>query len=253
MRMAVSLSARTVAVSRPLADHLSRDLRIDRSRIAMIPNGVQPASPAGTTVRKELGLQPWDRLAVCVGNLYPVKGHCHAIDALATLVFQWPTLHLAIAGRGELADALADRARQHGLGGRVHFLGLRSDVPAILRAADVFLMPSLNEGLPLALLEAMFAGTPIVASNVGEVGHALGDGDAGVLVPPGDATALAGAVDALLSDPDRARWLGECAAARAAAEYDVAQMVGRYAHLYTEAARHRRVASGPRPVAPALS
>jgi glycosyltransferase involved in cell wall biosynthesis len=127
---------------------------------------------------------------------------------------------------------LSARARDHGLAGRVHLLGLRSDIAALLSAADVFVLPSLSEGLPLALLEAMFAGCPIVASDVGEVGAALAHGEAGMLVPPGDPAALAEALDALLGAPDRARAMGARAASRAAAEYDIARMVNRYVDTY---------------------
>ena len=140
--------------------------------------------------------------------------------------------------------ALSARAHHHGLGDRVHLLGLRSDVSAVLAAADVFVLPSLSEGLPLALLEAMLAGLPIVASDVGEVGVALAQGEAGLLVEPGNPAALAAAIDHLLHDLDHARHLGESAARRAAAEYEVSQMVGRYLGAYEEALRCRPHALG---------
>jgi len=253
MRAAVGLSGRTVAVSLPLARRLARDLWIPRSRVAMIPNGVPRVPPGRTTLREELGLRPDDRLLVSVGNLYPVKGQRHLVDALAALARLHPTVHVAIAGRGDLESALSAQARDHGVGERLHLLGLRSDIAAILAAADVFVLPSLSEGLPLALLEAMFAGCPIVASDVGEVGAVLAGGEAGVLVPPGDPTALAAAIGGLLSDPSRARELGARAALRAAAEYDVSQMVRRYLDTYHElirTPRDRAAAGGRLPMAP---
>jgi glycosyltransferase involved in cell wall biosynthesis len=135
----------------------------------------------------------------------------------------------------------------------VHLLGLRPDVAAVLAAADVFVLPSLSEGLPLALLEAMFAGRPIVASDVGEVAVALAGGEAGVLVEPGNAAALAAALDRLLREPDHARRLGERAARRAAAEYDVSRMVARYAETYHTVLGRRPAGSpsrsGPAPAA----
>jgi glycosyltransferase involved in cell wall biosynthesis len=240
LHAAIALSARTVAVSGRLARQLSRDLWIPPSRVATIPNGALVMRPERTTLRDELRLGPDDRLVVSVGNLYPVKGHYHLIDALALLAGRHPTLHLAISGRGNMADALAARARGLGLADRVHLLGLRSDVAAILAAADVFALPSLSEGLPLALLEAMFAGCPIVASEVGEVGVALAHGEAGVLVEPGNPPALAAALDRLLSDSDRARALGERAVRRATDEYGVSQMVHRYADVYEELLARRR-------------
>lgn len=240
LRMAIALSAQTIAVSHDLADHLSRDLWIRRSRILMIPNGVRSVHPDGVTVRKELTPGPVDQLLVAIGNLYPVKGHAHLVDALALLAGRYPGLHVAIAGRGPLADALAEQARQRGLADRVHLLGLRSDVAALLASADIFVLPSLSEGLPLALLEAMFAGCPTVATDVGEVRAALEDGEAGLLVPPGNAVALAAALDDLLSNPARARALGARAACRAAAEYDVSQMVRRYVETYHRVLPARR-------------
>jgi glycosyltransferase involved in cell wall biosynthesis len=232
LRAAIAASARTVAVSVPLARQVSRDLCLRPSRILTIPNGVTYVRPERVTLRDELRLGPADRLLVSVGNLYPVKGHRHLIDALALVAHRHPNLHLAIAGRGELEGALSARARELGLANRVHLLGLRGDIPAILAAADVFVLPSLSEGLPLALLEAMFAGRAIVASDVGEVRVALAEGEAGVLVEPGRPAALAAAIDGLLSDPGRARALADCAARRAVAEYGVAQMVRRWVGLY---------------------
>jgi glycosyltransferase involved in cell wall biosynthesis len=234
MRAAIALSGRTVAVSNSLASQLSEDLGVARSRIATIANGVRHERPEQTTLRDELHLGPDDRLLVSVGNLYPVKGHQHLIDAVALLAGRHPHLHLAISGRGELAEALASRARDHGLADRVHLLGLRSDVAAVLAAADVFVLPSLSEGLPMALLEAMFARCPIVASAVGEISEVLAHGDAGLLVEPGHPPGLALAIDRLLTDGNLARTLAERAFHRASAEYDVSHMVRRYVGAYME-------------------
>jgi glycosyltransferase involved in cell wall biosynthesis len=235
MRFAAATSAHTVAVSEPLARHLSADLRVPPEQVLTIPNGVRYVPPGAITLRDELGLVPEDRLLVSVGNLYPVKGHVHLVDALARLAERHPTLHLAICGRGELRNALLERAASHGLETRVHLLGLRSDVPAVLAAADIFVLPSLSEGLPLALLEAMFAGCPIVATDVGEVRATLARGAAGVLVEPADPAALASALDHLLRHPAEARRLGARAASHAMAEYDLSRTVQRYVGLYEAA------------------
>jgi glycosyltransferase involved in cell wall biosynthesis len=245
LRVAMGVSARTIAVSASVRRDVGRDLWFPLSRIRTIPNGVRYVAPGGATLRLELGLGPDDRLLVSVGNLYPVKGHHYLIDALALLSGWYPTIHLAIAGRGELESALSARARGKGLANRVHLLGLRSDVAAILAAADVYVLPSLAEGLPLALLEAMFAGCPIVASDVGDVRVALADGEAGVLVEAGNPAALAAAVDRLLSDADRAREMGRSAARRAAAEYEVSIMVRLYAANYQELLGRRATAGQP--------
>ena len=237
MRAAIVASHQTAAVSEPLARAIADDLGVSPSRVIVLPNGVSHRKPERVTLRDELRLSPNDRLIVAVGNLYPVKGHVHAIDALALLRQRQPSVHLAISGRGELDDALRARARAHGLERHVHLLGLRSDVPAVLAAADLFVLPSLSEGLPLALLEAMFAGCPIVATDVGQIRHALSGGTAGLLVEPGAPAALAAAMDRLLSNAGEARRLGRLAAAHAAAQYDLSRMVRRYAAVYEAALR----------------
>jgi len=234
LRAAFTLGGRLVAVSNQVADHLSRDLWIRRARILTIPNGVQWISSAQSSIRDELGLKPGDTLILAVGNLYAVKGHRHLVDALARIAERHPHAHVAIAGRGDLDQSLRTQARGLGLANRLHLLGLRAEIPALLMAADVFALPSLSEGLPLALLEAMFAGRPIVASDVGEVRAVLNGGEAGLLVEPGSAEQLACALARLLSHPDEAKRLGDAAARRAAAEYDIARVTARYADLYRE-------------------
>jgi glycosyltransferase involved in cell wall biosynthesis len=234
LRAAAAVSE-IVAVSKSCAREISRGLGIRRSRIRMIPNGVRFTPPQRVTLREELQLEPDDRLVVAVGNLYPVKGHVNLIDAVGLIASRHPNLHVAVSGRGALADSLMARARAYGLQHRVHLLGLRSDVSAVLAAADIFALPSLSEGMPLALLEAMFARCPIVASDVGDVSVALEDGHDGLLVPPGDPLALAEAIDRLLMNPGEAHALGERAARRAHIEYDLSRMVDRYVTVYEAA------------------
>src|SRR6185436_9683586 len=158
MRWAVGSSAAVTAVSHKLAESMRRDLWLRRGRVAVVPNGI----------RRELGVGPEDRLVLAVGNLYPVKGHADLVTAVSYLAPRYPALHLAIAGRGELAETLNREANTRRIADRVHLLGLRNDVAELLASADAFVLPSRSEGLPLELLEAMFAGLPIVATRVGE-------------------------------------------------------------------------------------
>ena len=231
MRVAAAFSGSVVAVSHSLAQHLSRDLWLRASRVTMIPNGAALARVAQSTLRAELQLEPDDRLALAVGNLYPVKGHIHLLEALGCLRDQLPRLHVVIAGRGELQTSLEERARALGVGDRVHLLGLRSDVANVLAGADVFVLPSLSEGLPMALIEAMLAGRPIIATNVGEIGTVLRGGRDGILVPPADASALAQGLARVISDPALAQRFGASAALRAE-DFSVAKMMDRYVALY---------------------
>ena len=236
MRVAARISDAIVGVSHTLSAHLERDLWLKPGRVVTIPNGVRPPSrDRPSTLRRELGLTPDDRLIVAVGNLYPVKGHSFLLTALSLLGSRFPNLHIAIAGRGELEPALRHRAQELRLDHRLHLLGLRADVGNILAGADVFVLPSLSEGVPLALLEAMLAGRPVIASAVGDVPQVLENGGAGILVPPADAVALATALAELLAHPDRMHALGVAACERATAAYTFDVMMDAYQRLYSQA------------------
>jgi glycosyltransferase involved in cell wall biosynthesis len=167
---------------------------------------------------------------VAVGNLYPVKDHGTLLHALSRL----PATRVAIAGRGDEEERLRGLAVNLGLGDRMHLLGLRDDVETVLAAADVFVQPSLSEGLPLAVLEAMGNGLPVVATRVGGVPEALVDGKTGFLVPPGDPEALAAALKRVLDSADRGACMGSAARERAEAEFSVDRMTDRYRQLYDE-------------------
>ena len=234
LRLAATLSDSVITVSQSLARHLRRDLWLSASRITTIPNGVRHTPVAQSSLRDELHLAGTDQLAVAVGNLYPVKGHAYLLEALALLAVRFPRLHVAIAGRGELEAPLLARARDLHVDDRFHLLGLRSDIGNVLAGADLFVLPSLSEGVPLALLEAMLAARPIVATTVGEVPTVLDGGRAGVLVPPGDAASLGGAMVGVLADPMHARGLGAAAAARAGEFYTLNAMIDRYVAVYAQ-------------------
>jgi glycosyltransferase involved in cell wall biosynthesis len=233
LRLAAMLSQRVVAVSDAVAERLASDLWLPRSRITTIVNGIPGEPLTRGTLREELRLAPDARLIVSVGTMFPVKGHRYLVEALARLVARHSTAHVAIAGRSETeTEAVRALAAALGVADRMHLLGPRDDVSNVLASADVFALPSLSEGLPLALLEAMFSALPIVASAVGEVPVVLDGGSAGILVPPGDVGALATALERLLADPADARALGQRAARRAAAEYGLERMVTGYTALY---------------------
>lgn len=234
MRVAAGLSGAVVAVSDTLRRHLSRDLWMRATRITTIPNGARGTPDAPSSLRDELKLAATDQIVVAVGNLYPVKGHIYLVEALGLLAGRFSRVHVAIAGRGEMENSLRTRAAELGVGDRLHLLGLRSDIGNVLAGADVFVLPSLSEGVPIALLEAMLAARPIVATRVGDVPSVLDNGGAGMIAPPGDAGALANALAALLNDPAAARRLSAAAVQHAQREYSFERMMERYAALYTK-------------------
>jgi glycosyltransferase involved in cell wall biosynthesis len=231
MRWAVRRSDALVGVSMATANELQRQLGVSAPRLQVIPNGIPQRIGARDRVRRELGIAPGEPLIVAVGNLYQVKGHAVLLDALAKLrdLTGW---RLAIAGRGEEEAPLRARAAALGIAERIHLLGFREDIPDILAAADVFAMPSLSEGLPLALVEAMSFGLPVVITRVGGIPEVVTDDVDALLVSPSDSDVLAHALRRLLDDPALRRRLGDAARTRARRDYGIATMVDRYERLY---------------------
>jgi glycosyltransferase involved in cell wall biosynthesis len=231
LRWATRRSAALVGVSDATAGALRRNLGIDPSKLHVVPNGIPLRTGVRARLRSELALAPGELLIVSVGNLYAVKGHAVLIDALATMRDRTGWL-VAIAGRGEEEPRLRAQAATAGIGDRVHLLGFRDDVADILAAGDIFTMPSLSEGLPLALVEGMSFGLPVVVTRVGGVPEVVTDGVEGLIVPPSDAAALAGALGALLEDPARRQHMGTAARTRALRDYALSTMADRYDRLY---------------------
>jgi glycosyltransferase involved in cell wall biosynthesis len=196
---------------------------------ATITNAVSPAPPPlpRPALEEELGLPPGLRLAVAVGRLVPQKNHQLAVRALA----QVPDTALVVLGEGPLRAELEETARAEGVAGRVVLPGVRPDARGIVGAADVVVFSSTWEGLPLAALEALAAGTPVVATAVRGLRELLTDGRDALLVPPDDPAALAGALRQVLGDPGLATRLSEGGRALAATHSEET-MVARYLELY---------------------
>lgn len=194
-------------------------------------------------VRAWFGLPPETPLLLCAGRLVYKKGFAVAVAAFARLAAAHPAARLVIAGDGPLGGALRAQARALGVAERVLFAGRveRHRHPRLVAAADVYLLPSVHDhrgnvdGLPNALLDALAAGCAVVASDVAGVRLALRDGETGLLVPEGDADALAGAADALLRDPARRARLGAAARADVTARLTWAQTAAAYEAAYFHA------------------
>ena len=212
---------------------------VDRARIVHIANGVpieamEKEAEEGPS-RAELGLPDDAALAVQVAVFRPEKNQLGALEAFAAVRKGVPGAQLVFVGGGETLPEIEREAERFGAGEWVHFLGYRDDVAAMIPLADLVLLPSLSDTMPLTVLETMAMGVPTVASDVGDVGETLGD--AGVCVPPGDGEALAAACVRLLSDPGLRSEMATAARRRAAA-FDLAEMARRYAELLDAARRH---------------
>lgn len=207
-------------------------------KIVTIHNGIEPLPPDGVTpapLREDLGLSAGEPLIGSVANFYPTKGLTHLVRASALVHREVPDARVVLVGDGEEGSALRGLVRDLGLEEVVRFLGRRDDVDRILAGLDLFVLSSVKEGLPFALLEAMRLARPIVATRVGGVPEALRDGDAGIVVEPGDERAMASAIIRLLRDPAEARRLGCAAGRRVAEEFSREQMLTSTAALYRQA------------------
>jgi glycosyltransferase involved in cell wall biosynthesis len=204
-------------------------------RIIRIPNGVdvEHFRPGGGGIedRQSLGL-PEGPLLLFVGRLDPQKGLHTLLDALHPLLRVWPTLHLVLLGAGPLHGEVEARVARTGLADRILLRGLVGDVVPYLRVADIFVLPSLAEGMPNALLEAMATGLPCVASAIGGCRDVITDRQTGLLVPPRDTAALQGALQELLQSPALRERLGAAARRDAVARFGLEEMVGRYEACY---------------------
>jgi glycosyltransferase involved in cell wall biosynthesis len=247
LRWAMRNSSHTVMVSRATQRQFATDLGLHEGRFTVVPNGVPSIPGTADHVRAEFGIRPGERVLLAVGTLERHKGHRVLLEALSHLerAKEKVPWRLIIAGGrgGDQHDALIEFAEETGLNDRVHVVTNRNDIPDLLALADIFVMPSLFEGLPMALLEAMIAGKAIVASATSGIPEAIESGREGLLVTPGDVAALARALQSLLTDEARRSALGEAAARRAGGEFTVQVMADRYEALYASSARFRSARS----------
>jgi glycosyltransferase involved in cell wall biosynthesis len=236
LRWAFRRSAAVVAVSEATRAQLVDDLGLAPGAIAVIRNGIAERAGDAEPIRRELGVREGELLILAVGNLDRRKGHIHLLEALKQLEDEGLDVpwRVAIAGGrgGPERERLQAFAAEHGMADRVHILTQRDDVPNLQAAADVFTMPSLWEGLPLAVLEAMLSGTVVLASETSGIPEAITHEEHGLLAPPGDSAALARELGRLLREPDLRQQLAASALARARREFTIQAMTGAYESTY---------------------
>lgn len=201
-------------------------------KLCVIYNGVAPAPAEHGRLRRELHLPDETPLVVGAGRLAQPKDPLGFIQMAATVLERFPDTRFVWLGDGPMMAECCRELRAHGLEGRVWFLGNRPDARVLLNDADLFVLPSYAEALPLVILEAMWAGKPVVATQVGGVPELVEHGVNGLLVAPGDPTALATAVEEMLSDGERRRAAGEAGHRRAMASFREEVMRRAYLQLY---------------------
>lgn len=228
-------SRKVVFVSQNLREELTRVLKIPASRSVVIHNGIdvsafQPGKD--TSIRRALQL-PSDAILVgAIGNIRPAKSYDNLLHAARMLLDRSDRYRFVIAGQygGPLAENLMRLRSRLGLDERVFFLGLRSDITAVLHNLDVFVLSSMSEGFSIACVEAMASGVPVVATRCGGPQEIL-DEHSGVLVAPGNAAELADAVHRIVDEPQLWRSLSQAALTRARNEFSLQTMISRYETL----------------------
>ncbi len=234
------LSDATFCVSSQLKADLVRHVGIPGTQIRVLPNGVDTRSFSGAAreqAREALGVGAEEILIGSVGRLVPVKNYGLLLEAVSALPLD--RLRLVLVGDGPERGALESLARARGLASRTLFTGHRNEVAELLAALDLFVLPSLSEGMSNTLLEAMASGVPVVASDVGGNTEIIQNGVSGLLFPCGDAQILSAQLGEMLDQPARRLQFAAAAQARVRSDFSLEAMASRYEALYDSLAVKR--------------
>jgi glycosyltransferase involved in cell wall biosynthesis len=225
-----------IAVARDVKPAILETIGPVEEKITVISNGVDVrryrSNGSAPIVRQELGLPGNARLMTMVGTLKHQKGHKVLLEALGPVIRDHPDLHVLLVGDGELRDEIAGKIRECELTEHVHLLGNREDVPHLLAGSDYFILPSLWEGLPMALIEAMAAGLPVIATRVSGTQQVMVPGETGILVEPGDPGQLQSAIRHFLANGERARAMGIAGRKRIEASYSAQKQAQEHVDLF---------------------
>jgi glycosyltransferase involved in cell wall biosynthesis len=234
-----------MCVSQDILEIRARREGTPRSKLVRIPNGIETEkfrSPARdrTSVMAEFGWEAADPLVISVGRLAPEKNYGALVRAIALIGHRFPQARCLLVGSGPCRDEILAEVNSLGLAGRVKLTGPRSDVPDLLGAADVFVLASLKEGLPVSLLEAMAAAKAVVVTSVGGMPEVIADGGNGLVVPSGDEDALADAIDRLLRDGGLRKVFGAALKDKAEKEFDISRGADDIERVYTDLYERKR-------------
>lgn len=226
-----------IAVSEANARYLVGEKRLPASKVRVIQNGCRldrshPAGPSPAAMRASLGFGEDDPVLLHIGRLETQKGHRVLLEALPAVRARFPAVRLVCAGEGSLRGELEKQVAAGGLGECVRFAGYQPDVAAWLALASMAVLPSFYEGLPLAAIESLAAGRPVVATAVDGTPEVVVDGETGLLVPPGDAGSLARAIVALLESAELRQRMGQAGRRHVLQHFTLQRQVEQTAEFY---------------------
>jgi len=229
-----------IAVSEANKRYLVEQKRLPGEKIIVIRNGsdlekFNHAQLPESGLRRDWGIGSKDPVLLVIGRLEPQKGHRVLLEAMPAIRREFPSARLICLGAGSLREELLERTRELGIENAVHFAGFQKNVAEWLQAADLTVLPSFYEGLPLVAIESLAMGKPVVATAVDGSGEIVLDGKTGLTIPPGDSTALAGAVCRLLHDPELRKRMGREGREWVRANFDERAQVSRTQELYLSA------------------
>jgi glycosyltransferase involved in cell wall biosynthesis len=235
-----------IAISQQVKEHLLNDFRVNEKNIRVIHNGIDikrfaahdPQSKAEAKIKLRIGKGPATGI---VARLSDVKGHIYLIEAMKKVLRDFPDAQLVIAGDGKMKDSLVSLSGRLGIEKSVFFIPTLADTLTVLSALDLFVLPSLKEGLGLSLMEAMACSICVIGSNIGGIKTLIRDGYNGILVEPKDVHGLYLAISGLLKDPAKMQALGDNARNFIAGNFSLEQMV-----LQTEGVYQECLSSGTR-------
>jgi len=238
-RLLARFTDQIIALSEATRSSAAKELGVGLNKITVIYPGVDIGKftirETKREVRNALNLPHDVPIIGIVARLDPVKGHEYLLDAMLRVWNFIASAKLMIVGAGPLEESLRSRVERLGLSKQVMFMGMRRDIPQLLKAMDIFVLPSLQEGFGMALLEAMVMGLPVIATNVGGIPEVVDDGKTGILVPPRDPDALSEMILVLLKDEKQRHRMGmlgkEKALSQFTAQHSVAQLQALYESL----------------------
>lgn len=236
-RYLIKKTNKVVAVSEDLRAKMINWHRLERNRFFVIPNGIDVDEFKEKNFRKkkrdEVGLKDDDFVIGIVASLLPIKNHCFFLTVFKKLLMEFPKLKLVLIGDGPLRGYLEDRVLKMEVSKKVIILGARLDVPALLSALDMYVLPSLSEGISISILEAMAAGIPIVASDVGGNSQIIKDAHSGFLVPVGNEEAWIKTLRELLNHPRLRKTISHIAQQTVENRFSLACAINQYESIYT--------------------